>query len=197
MTDQRYQGLLNRLREGNCTDSDVEMLNNRVIGNFSGAINTFENNRIVTPGNELVMAINQLFASRHAQDHKLLVTTAKDTIGKRKLPAQLSKKIRDFPSTWTKGLPGELPMYVGMPVFLTKNIATELGLTNGTTGIIKSIHIVHGPDSKKVQFSEPRCLHVFLVVYGLYFDAWVASCSKSAALSRNRGFLRGYSVNLM
>ena len=56
---------------------------------------------------------------------------------------------------------------------------------------INGSHIVHGPESKKVQFCMPRCLHVFLVVYGLYFDTWVASCSESAALSRTRGFLRG------
>ena len=47
--------------------------------------------------------------------------------------------IKDFPSTKTHGLPRELPLYVGMPVFLTDNIATELGLTNGTTGVVKSI----------------------------------------------------------
>ena len=32
-------------------------------------------------------------------------------------------------------------MYVGMPVYLCKNMAVELGLTNGTAGIIKSIHL--------------------------------------------------------
>ena len=103
--DKRYQGLLNRLREGNCNDSDVEMLNNRVIGNFPGIINTITNNRIITPGNELVMEINKLFASHHSQYHRVLVTTAKDTIRKKKLSSDFSKKIRDYPSTWTKGLP--------------------------------------------------------------------------------------------
>ena len=33
-----------------------------------------------------------------------------------------------------------LPLFVGMPIFITDNIATELGLTNGTRGVIKSIH---------------------------------------------------------
>ena len=166
--DERYQGLLNRLREGNCTDSDVEMLNNRVIGNFSGTINTFQNNRIINPGNELVMAINKLFASHYSQCHKVLVTTAKDTIRKKKLPAHFSRKIRDFPSTWTKGLPGELPLYVGMPVFLTKNIAVELGLTNGTTGIIKSIYlrnaesITDDPGFHHVEFKDTDSIVVQL-----------------------------------
>ena len=33
VTDRPYQELLNRLREGKCTDSDIEMLNKRVVGN--------------------------------------------------------------------------------------------------------------------------------------------------------------------
>ena len=32
-------------------------------------------------------------------------------------------------------------MYVGMPVYLSKNMAVEFGLTNGTSGIVKSIHL--------------------------------------------------------
>lgn len=32
VTDQAYLDFLNRLREGNCTDSDIEMLNRRVVG---------------------------------------------------------------------------------------------------------------------------------------------------------------------
>ena len=27
-----------------------------------------------------------------------------------------------------------------MPVIITNNIATELGITNGTTGVVRSIH---------------------------------------------------------
>ena len=35
-------------------------------------------------------------------------------------------------------------MYIGMPVIVTKNIFTELGITNGTKGVIKSIHFEGG-----------------------------------------------------
>ena len=31
-----------------------------------------------------------------------------------------------------------------MPVYLTQNIATELGLTNGTKGVVRSIHLKNG-----------------------------------------------------
>ena len=39
-----------------------------------------------------------------------------------------------FHSPQAGGLAGELKLLVGMPVMLTKNIAVELGLTNGNMG---------------------------------------------------------------
>ena len=139
VTDRPYQELLNRLREGKCTDSDIEMLNKRVIGNSVHVISNISGNPIIAPGNKLVMALNNLFVASHSQHKKVSVSTAKDSIKKRNLPSKLIDLIKDFPSTRTNGLPRELPLYVGMPVFLTDNVATELGLTNGTTGVVKSI----------------------------------------------------------
>ena len=156
VTDQRYQDLLNRLREGKCTNSDVGLIRGRVIGNFSECLDSFSNNRIITPGNELVMEINKLFATNHAQNQTVLVTTAKDRIGRNKVPADLEKMIKKLPPSKTANLPGELPMYVGMPIFLTKNIAVELGLTNGTTGIIRSIHLQNGENIHDAGFHDIR-----------------------------------------
>ena len=163
VTDQRYQDLLNRMREGKCTNSDIQLINGRVIGNFSECMDSFSNNRIITPGNELVLEINKLFASYYAQNQNVLVTTAKDRIGNSKLPADLEKMVKNLPATATQGLPGELPLYVGMPIFLTKNIAVELGLTNGTTGIIRSIHLQNGEKVNDVgfhhvQFKDSDCI---------------------------------------
>ena len=139
ITDKPYQDLLNRLREGKCTDSDFEMLNKRVVGNSVDDIAPIAGNPIIAPGNKLVMSLNQEFATSHSQHKTVHVSTAKDSIKKKKLPANLINMIKDYPSTRTNGLLRELPLYVGMPVFLTDNIATELGLTNGTTGVVKSI----------------------------------------------------------
>ena len=139
VTDRAYQDLLNRLREGKCTDSDIEMLNKRVVGQSVDDIVHIEGNPIIAPGNKLVQTLNNLFVTSHSQHKKIHISSAKDTIKKRNLPNNLVNFIKDFPSTRTNGLPGELPLYVGMPIFLTDNVATELGLTNGTTGVVKSI----------------------------------------------------------
>ena len=38
----------------------------------------------------------------------------------------------------------KLQLFIGMPVIVTNNIATELGITNGTEGQVKSIHFKNG-----------------------------------------------------
>ena len=139
VTDRPYQALLNRLREGKCTDADFEMLNRRVVGHSVEQIAPIAGNPIIAPGNKLVMSLNNTFVASHSQHKKVHISTAKDSTQKKRLPSTLIDMIKDFPSTKTNGLPRELPLFVGMPVNLTDNIATELGLTNGTTGVVKSI----------------------------------------------------------
>ena len=142
--DKNYLALLNRLREGKCTNSDVDMLNRRVVGQTVD-ITSSSDAPIITPGNQLVMAINDLFVASHSQSTKVYVSTAKDFIGKKmKLPNIVSNKIKQWANTATQGLPRELQLYVGMPVMVTKNIATALGITNGTTGVVKSLHFKSG-----------------------------------------------------
>ena len=49
----------------------------------------------------------------------------------------------------TGQLPGELPLFIGMPIYISNNIATELGITNGTKGVVKAIHLHKGKLSAK------------------------------------------------
>ena len=103
------------------------------------------------------MEINSLFSAWHSQGKRAFISKSQDSLGKKKekLPRELGHLIKNFPSTRTEGLPQELPLFVGMPVFLTKNIATELGLTNGSTGVVRSIHFKQGeiiPDDQGFHF---------------------------------------------
>ena len=163
--DRRYLELLNRLREGECTQSDVEMLYKRVIGHHVD-ITSISGNPLVVPGNELGMEINRMFASRHSQNKRVFVIGAKDTYKKGKsLPRDLVDLIKDKPHTSTGQLPGELPLYVGMPIYISNNIATELGITNGTKGFVKAIHLQNGENISEedtgfhpVEFKDLDCV---------------------------------------
>ena len=167
--DRAYLELLNRLREGKCTQSDIEMLNKRVIGHHVD-ITSISNNPIIVPGNELGMEINKLFAYRHSLNKRVFVIKAKDTYNKGKpLPRDLAEMLKDKPHTSTGQLPGELPLFVGMPIYISNNIATELGLTNGTSGIVKAICLQNGETISEeetgfhhVEFKDMDCMIVEL-----------------------------------
>ena len=123
------------------------MLNRRVVGQ-SVDINSILETPIITPGNQLVMAINELFVEHYSQHTKVYISKAIDYVGRKsnrkQLPKDVAKKIRNWPNTTTRGLPRELHLFVGMPVIVTTNIATELGITNGTRGTIRYIHLRSG-----------------------------------------------------
>ncbi len=53
--------------------------------------------------------------------------------------SRLRKAILELPDNKTEHLPGYLPLVPSMPVLLTENIATELGLSNGTRGIFHQL----------------------------------------------------------
>lgn len=52
---------------------------------------------------------------------------------------RLREAILELSDNKTEHLPGYLPLVPGMPVLLTENIATELGLSNGTKGIFRQL----------------------------------------------------------
>ena len=166
VTDQAYLDFLNRLRAGQCTDEDMLMLNGRVIGNFPGNNPSFENNQIICPGNELVMQINDMFTARHSEEKKVFVTTATDTHKKKRLPKKFAESIKNLPATNRSGIPREIRMFVGMPVFISKNQYVELGLTNGAKGVIKEIHLKNGRNITEdtglhhVKFADTDCIIV-------------------------------------
>jgi len=120
---------------GKCSKNDYAVLSSRIVGNNTELLTS--ESPIIVPGNELVKEINNPFVTNHAQTSKVFVTKATDKVKKKQLEENL--KLKSLPSARTGGLPSELPLFVDMPVMLTKNISTELGLTNGTTGIVKAI----------------------------------------------------------
>jgi hypothetical protein len=66
--------------------------------------------------------------------------------------SRLRKAILELPDNKTEHLPGYLPLVLGMPVLLTENVATELGLSNDTRGIFRQL--VYEETSDNVQFDD-------------------------------------------
>ena len=157
--DKRYLELLNRLRKGECTQEDIELLNGRIVGN-NVDITSYLDTPIINPGNQLVTAINDLFIEYHSREKPIYVLTAIDYTGKKRNRKQISKKvaikIKHWACTSTRGLPRQIKLYIGMPVMVSTNVKTDLGVTNGTKGIVRDICF----DNREETDESPGCHHV-------------------------------------
>ena len=141
ITDPVYQEVLSRLREGTGTFKDYALLSTRVIGN--GVDVPQSDNPIIVPGNELRHSINLHHIKKHASStaEHVLVCESSDSTKHGHLTKDQEKATSGLYNTQTGGLSGKLPIFLGMPVYLTKNISTELGLTNGTKGVVRKIYL--------------------------------------------------------
>ncbi|CAF1325443.1 unnamed protein product [Rotaria sordida] len=64
---------------------------------------------------------------------------------------RLRQAILELPDNKTEHLPGYLPLAPGMPVLLTENVASEIGLSNGTRGIFRRFVYDESPEDVRYQ----------------------------------------------
>ncbi|CAF1581467.1 unnamed protein product, partial [Rotaria magnacalcarata] len=144
--DVRYLELLNRLRNGTSTIDDYQLLCTRVIGAPNLQVSLREKPWNEAPmlvfRNALRTQINNRALLNKTVEMKLtpVVCAAQDYIqGKQIEDPRLRNAILQLPDNKTEHLPGYLPLVPGIPVLLTENIATELGLSNGTRGVFRQL----------------------------------------------------------
>ncbi|CAF1498169.1 unnamed protein product [Adineta ricciae] len=144
--DLAYRALLNRVRHGEGTYEDWQLLRTRVIGiGLHISLNSppWNETPILVYRNELRTELNNRAVINKAYEMGRVPTVviATDTIKAKKhidLP-DLTKRLLALPDNKTEHLPGYLPLVPGMPVLLQENIACELGLSNGTQGIFREL----------------------------------------------------------
>ncbi|CAF3333769.1 unnamed protein product, partial [Rotaria socialis] len=158
--DLRYLELLNRLRSGQSTIEDYQLLCTRIIGNpkvqaslrqkpwdevgsntsFSSTLRTQINNRAVL-NKAMEMGLRPM------------VCVAQDCFQRKIIDdLRLRKTTLELPDNKTEHLPGYLPVVPGRPVLLTENVSTELGLSNGTREIFH--RLVYEESSADIQFQD-------------------------------------------
>jgi hypothetical protein len=143
---RRFVELLQRLRQGWCTDEDFEILNSRLVTKLRPDWNRPEmhNIPIIVAQNELKDALNergaQVYAARtgnklhwyHAQDARSDGTPITD-------PGLKDHLMHKMHSGETSYRLGRLPLAIGMPVMVTQNFDVQNGVVNGATGFVKGI----------------------------------------------------------
>ena len=133
-SDIAYSTLLSRVRNGEITRSDIELLMTRIIPDdhedFVGALRVFPTVREVLEYNEhMQLHLNQHCIQHTARHQFQSADSGNDNVTDEYIPSD----DRD-----AGGLPRRLLLSVGTRVMLTRNIATENGLVNGALGFVKA-----------------------------------------------------------
>ena len=144
--DENYLTLLNHLRLGETTRADSEYLCKRIIGPGKVVQSSKEKPWCDAPilvfRNQLRTEINNRVAADRAKEMStpLIVVVAHDKVrSKNGVHDVIYERLLHLSDNKAELLPGFLPLVPNMPVFLTDNIACELGLSNGTQGIFREL----------------------------------------------------------
>ena len=147
--DIEYATAVTHLRTRECTITDLELFNTRIIksAGYEHGIDMSNNDNFyataIVRTNLLRETMNIRKAETNAFKNNICLTNcaAVDTC----ITKDLTKKQHEYllhldmsSSKIKDALPGFLPLYVGMPVVLkNRNISTDLGITNGCQGNIR------------------------------------------------------------
>ena len=172
--DPRYQVLLSRVRVGKTNAEDHALLRTRIHGTngLSALSDDFKSAPIVVMTNELKDTINDQKLKQLSFDSGAAIYSwkADDAYAVQDLKDHLPKSIIDqinaLPVKQTENLPKIMSLTVGAPVSITKNVAVELNITNGTTGIVEKFTFAE-KDSALADMPQrsSRCSVIPEVVY--------------------------------
>lgn len=148
ITDLSWEKTLWRARTGDCTREDLHEIRKLVLTNPECDIPNFDEEpwdevTLVTPRNSMRALWNSAALKKHCQKtgEILYVCDAENTVGKDHLKPDMEQKatIAQIAVDDLDGVPHRIKFAVGMKAMVTKNIATDADLANGSRGIITDI----------------------------------------------------------
>ncbi|KAG9225266.1 hypothetical protein CCMSSC00406_0007097 [Pleurotus cornucopiae] len=146
--DEAWTAMLNRLRVGGCTDSDIAMVKSLVLTEGSSETPDFSSKPwsdavLVTSRNSVRDRWNSAAIRQHCRvtKNRLYISPAEDTVGKdrREVDRNECLQILRTASRHTGKLSLEVELAIGMRGMVLLNIATESDLANGSRGTIVDI----------------------------------------------------------
>jgi len=155
MTDQTWIGILQRAREGDCSELDIKEIRKLILTNPNCNVPDFDkppwNDAVlVTPRNSVRAAWNRAALRKHCAKtgNILYIVDAEDTVGDNRLLLNMEQKVivagmkpenSKAGTTSTNSLRHRVELAIGMKAMVTLNLATEADLANGSRGIINDI----------------------------------------------------------
>jgi hypothetical protein len=162
--DARFHKIISDLRNSTTTDiqSNYEILCKRIPGPNADQDATFANfidAPVITTRNAVREAINLAKTKCAAMEkkEKQLIILAIDKFAVGSTPSYDQRvKVLHMSDKYTEKIPGMLPLVSGMPLVVKHNLATELGVCNGTLCTLSSIvfHAGSEPDDTQSTVAE-------------------------------------------
>ena len=146
--DKEWMDILQRSREGECTEHDIREIRKLIITNPNCEVPDFTSEpwnqaTLITPRNCVRANWNKLALRKHCQESKnvLYVCDAEDTVGNERKPTTVDQKviIAGMKPERTGKIAQRIEFAIGMQVMVTLNVATEADLANGSRGTIEDI----------------------------------------------------------
>lgn len=146
--DLAYASFLQRLRVRKCFKrkvpgqaDDEEYLNSRLLSKLQmqpEALEKFWDTPIIVGSRVVRDALNARLVEYHAgrQGMEVSLYYSRDTVKRRTPSSSLQKLLWEIPSAKNFDAFGYIPMFIGMKVMVTENIAFDNGIVNGSEGTL-------------------------------------------------------------
>ena len=144
--NNKFIDLLQRLRQGRCTDEDYDLLNKRLLKNVNVAnLNkntSWQKAPIIVSNNDVKDALNERatldFATQANREVHWYYST---DVHARKIVSEpsLTDHLQKMNSGKTNQRLGAIPLVIGMPVMICQNFDVEGGVVNGCIGTLEKI----------------------------------------------------------
>ena len=165
ITDPIWQDFLYHLRHGYLREHHIELLRRLVLSHpnvpHSNPLDPkWKDAVLITPRHAVRIEWNAHALRRHCTETKstLIISHAHDSVASRELlPIErLAVMKRARGKTTQNDLPADIELAVGMRVMVTRNLDTELDITNGARGTL--VDIIRHPDTE--ESSEDGVIHL-------------------------------------
>jgi len=143
-SDSQYANFLKRLRVGSCISDDFDYLQPRLLSMLSTSPTEwgkFRGAPIIVGSKGLRDVLNAKLLVRHALELRKNVHVYHSADSSHRRPVRPTHRSRlwDLNSSITKDSLGRLPLFKGMKVMITENLAIQHGIVNGREAIVKDV----------------------------------------------------------
>jgi ATP-dependent DNA helicase PIF1 len=150
--DSWYADFLSRLRLGQCyagsrsEETDLEILRKRELSKLCQnqnpeSIMQFHDVPVIVGNCRVRDALNATLVDYHARrlNQKVFLYHSKDYIRKEEVKGTYQEKLWKVSSSQTEDALGRIPIFCGMKVMVTTNLAISRGIVNGAEGVVQDI----------------------------------------------------------